>query len=140
MKTEINSTGQEGPRTQRYFSEELKRRIVQQINNRLIGVSEVSRTYNVSRTAVYAWRQKYSASHVPEVRQVVELESEALANKKLREHIAELERLLGRKQLVIEVLEAVIEQGSDSLGIDIKKKFGMPSSSGSGSSADGEAQ
>jgi len=140
MKKESNSTGQEGPHIQRYFSEELKRRLVQQIDNRLIGVSEVSRTYNVSRTAVYAWRQKYSSTHVPEVRQVVELESEALANKKLREQIAELERLLGRKQLVIEVLEAVIEQGSDSLGIDIKKKFGMPSSNSSANSADAEAR
>lgn len=140
MKTEINSTGQTAPRTQRYFSEELKRRIVQQIDNRLISVAEVSRTYQVSRTAIYTWKHHYSATHVPEVRQVVELESEALANKKLREHIAELERLLGRKQLVIEVLEAVIEQGSDSLGIDIKKKFGIPSSSSSATSADAEAR
>ena len=128
MKTEMNFMEENGSCTQRYFSEELKRSIVKQIDNRLIGVSEVSRTYNVSRTAVYAWRKKYSPTHVPEVRQVVELESEALTNKKLRAHIAELERTLGRKQLQIEVLETVIELGSDITGIDLKKKFGMPPS------------
>jgi transposase len=126
-------------RTKRNFSEELKRRLVEQIENRLISVTEIHRQYSVSRTAIYAWMEKYSPTYAPGVRQIVELESEALATKQLRERNAELERIIGRKQLEIEVLEAVIEHGSDALGIDLKKKYGTTSPSIFAHSADEEA-
>jgi predicted RNase H-like nuclease (RuvC/YqgF family) len=74
------------------------------------------------------------------VRQVVELESEALIAKQLRERIADLERALGRKQFEIDVLETVIECASDMMDIDIKKKFGTPSSLNTESSRPLEAQ
>ncbi len=124
----------------RTFSEEIKRRLVEQIEHRLISVTEVHRQYSVSRTSIYKWMAQYSPSYAPGVRQVVELESEALIAKQLREHIAGLERALGRKQLEIEVLEAVIEYNSDTLGIDLKKKLGTPSSSASASDATAEAR
>jgi transposase-like protein len=127
-------------RTQRTFSEELKRRLVEQIENRLISVAEVQRQYSVSRTAIYTWKAKYSAAYAPGVRQVVELESEALLTKQLRERNAELERIVGRKQLQIDVLEAVIDYNSDALGMDLKKKLGTPSSSDSANSTDAEAR
>lgn len=128
------------PRTRREFSEELKRRLVERIENRLISVTEVHRQYSVSRTAIYAWIAKYSPAYAPGVRQVVELESEALIAKQLREQIADLEREIGRKQLKIEVLEAVIDYNSDALGMDLKKKLGTPSSSDSANSRDAEAR
>jgi transposase-like protein len=124
----------------RRFSEELKRRLVEQIENRLISVTEVHRQYSVSRTVIYKWIARYSPTYAPGVRQVVELESEALIAKQLREHIADLERALGRQQLKIEVLEAVIEYNSDTLGMDLKKKLGTPSSSVSPSGAAAEAR
>ena len=88
----------------------------------------------------HAWIAKYSPAYAPGVRQVVELESEALIAKQLREHIADLERSIGRKQLQIEVLEAVIDYNSDALGMDLKKKLGTPSSSDSANSTDAEAR
>jgi len=124
----------------RTFSEEIKRRLVEQIEHRIISVTEVHRQCSVSRTSIYKWMAQYSPSYAPGVRQVVELESEALIAKQLREHIAGLERALGRKQLEIEVLEAVIEYNSDTLGIDLKKKLGTPSSSASASDATAEAR
>lgn len=124
----------------RRFSEELKRRLVEQIENRLISVTEVHRQYSVSRTSIYKWMARYSPTYAPGVRQVVELESEALIAKQLREHIADLEGTIGRQQLKIEVLEAVIEHNSDTLGMDLKKKLGTRSSSVSPSDAAAEAR
>jgi transposase-like protein len=140
MKTHTHQSLPPQAEIKRSFSEELKRRIVEQIDNRLIGVSEVMRTYNVSRTSIYKWRAKYSPRYTAPVRQVVELESEALIAKQLRERIADLERALGRKQFEIDVLETVIECASDMMDIDIKKKFGTPSSLNTESSRPLEAQ
>ena len=53
---------------------------------------------------------------------VVESESQETKVDKLLDHIGELERNVGRKQLEIEFLEKVIELCSEELGYDVKKK------------------
>ena len=49
------------------------------------------------------------------------MESEALKTKALLERNAELERIIGQKQLKIDYLEKLIEIASDDLKIDLKK-------------------
>jgi transposase-like protein len=117
-------------RTPRFFSEELKRRIVKDLEENIITISDVCREYTVSRTAVYKWMYKYSHHFHQSVRQVVELNSEVYKTHKLIERIAELERIIGSKQIRIDVLEKIIELGSKELAVDIKKKFASPSSTG----------
>ena len=46
--------------------------------------------------------------------------------------IKELERTVGRKQIMIDYLEKMMEIAKDELDIDIKKNFGTPQSTGSG--------
>jgi hypothetical protein len=50
------------------------------------------------------------------------MESEEYKTKKLLHKIAELERVVGQKQLEIDYLEQVIHLSSDEVGYDLKKK------------------
>ena len=120
-------------RHRRYFSEAFRKQKVSEIERNLTTVSEVSREYELTRTAIYNWIYKYSKMRKRSVRQVVEPFSETHKIKELKEKIKELERLVGQKQIQLEFKDKMIEIAEESYGVDIKKKFGSPPSSGSGS-------
>lgn len=120
----------------RIFSAELKREIVKQIEENKIGVMAASREYGVNRASVYNWLNKYSRTLKRGQTIVVEKESEKRKNEELRAKIAELERIIGRKQMEIDFLNKVIEIGSEEVKVDIKKKFGGKLSTGSGSTGE----
>ena len=61
------------------------------------------------------------------------MESEEHKTKQLLQKVAELERVVGQKQLHIDYLEKLIEVGGQELKTDLKKTFGGPSSNGSAS-------
>ncbi|SEF12223.1 Transposase, partial [Salinimicrobium catena] len=63
-------------RVNRYFSDSFKRKKVREIERNLTTVSEVSKEYEVSTTAVYKWLDKYSRDRKRGVKQVVELMSD----------------------------------------------------------------
>jgi len=63
-------------RINRYFSESFKRKKVQEIEKNLSTVMEVSKEYEVSKTAIYKWLDKYSLNRKRGVKQVVELMSD----------------------------------------------------------------
>jgi transposase len=123
----------------RIFSLEIKREIVKQIEDNKIGVVAVSREYGVHRSAVYNWLNKYSRTLKRGQVMVVEKESEQRKNEELRAKIGELERIIGQKQMEIDFLNKVIEIGSQEVKVDIKKKFGGKSSTGSGSTGESTA-
>jgi transposase-like protein len=126
-----NKTIKKSLRIQRYFSEDFKVQKVKEIEQNLIGVSELSRLYNVSGTSIYNWIHKYSLHLKKGVNQVIEMESESRKAKLLQDRLSELERIIGQKQLQIDYLEKVIEFSSEEIGLDIKKKFATGSLSGS---------
>ena len=115
----------------RYFSKEFKTQKVREIEQNIIKISDLCRLYNVSRTSVYKWMYKYSDNLKKGVKQVIEMESETMKSKHQQIRIAELERILGQKQLEIDYLSKVIEEFSTEIGEDIKKKFDTKSSTGS---------
>ena len=47
-------------RTSRYFSEDFKKKKVEELDKKLINVSEICKQYEVSGPAVYKWIYKYS--------------------------------------------------------------------------------
>lgn len=110
----------------RTFSEAFKRSKVKEILENRVTVRQISDLYNVSRTSVYNWLYKYSSLE-PEAKQVVQMESESMKTKALLERVAELERMIGQKQLKIELLDKTLEIASAELGYDLKKKFGVKS-------------
>lgn len=107
----------------RHFSEDFKREKVKYIEEGLTTVVEISRAYEVSRVCVYKWIKKYSLRYQKAERVVVEKESEEVKRKKIIAKVADLEMVLGQKQMEIEYLKKVIELGSELTGVDIKKKF-----------------
>ena len=120
----------------RIFSEPLKKQVVRDIESGKMSVLAVSREYQVSFQSVYGWLNKYSRHLQSSQRIVVEMKSENAKSKELEKRIKELEAALGRKQLEVDYLNKMIEIGSEEIGVDLKKKFGTPPSSGSGSIKD----
>ena len=120
-------------RTLRYFSESFKQEKVREIERNLVTVRQLSKEYEVTTAAVYKWLYKYSAFRKKQIRQIIEPMSDAHKIEELRSKIKELERLVGQKQIQLEFKEKMIELAEEMYQIDIKKKFGTPPSSGSGS-------
>lgn len=119
-------------RQQRTFSTELKRRIVKDIEQGKVSIAAVSREYSVSKVSIYNWLHKYSSFLQKGVKLVMELNSEGYRSKELEKQVEELHAALGRKQIEIEFFEKLVEFASKELGIDIKKKYFPPPSTGSG--------
>lgn len=119
-------------RRKRYFTDEFKRRRVEELDHKLTTVADICKAYEVSDTAVYKWIYKYSRMRKKQERQVVESESESVRFNKMQERVKELERIIGQKQLLIDFQEKVIELAEEEYSIDIKKKFGEDPLSGTG--------
>lgn len=116
----------------RIFSEEFRRRQVDLIDRKVVTVAEVCRAHDVSDSGVRKWLRKYSKNYHQRTRVVVEMESEARKNQFLKDRIAELERIVGQKQMKIDYLEKLIEVTGQEVGEDLKKKVELPRLNGSG--------
>ena len=119
-------------RQNRYFSENFRRKKVKEIDRNITTVSEISREYEVSKTAIYKWIYKYSTMRKKGVKQVVEAISDTRKIQQLKEQLKELEHIVGKKQLLIDFQQKVIELAEQEYDVDIKKKFGERPSYGSG--------
>lgn len=115
-------------RNSRYFSESFKQQKVEEIDKKLVSVSDICRLYCVSHTAVYKWIYKYSLMRKKGVRMIVEADSDTARIKALQQHISSLEQLLGQKQFEIDFLSRQMEIAGEHYGVDFKKKSsGLPS-------------
>jgi transposase len=114
----------------RSFSDEFKKKRIKELEQNLITISEICKTYHVSRSSVYNWIYKYSIMAKKGVKQVVEAKSDTRKIKLLEERIKELERMVGKKQIALEFKDKMIEIAEETYGIDIKKKLGSKLSSG----------
>ena len=106
----------------RIFSTSFKEEKVREIESKQITISELSRLYEVSHTAIYKWIYKYGKTQKRGERMVVEKESESFKRLELEKKVAELEQMFGRKQVEIEYLNKIIEEGDKLLGTSLKKK------------------
>jgi transposase len=121
----VNFFDQENkPQYQRSFSEEFKKGKVRELERNLSSITDICRTYSVSRTSVYRWIYKYSVMAKKQVKQVVEAKSDTQKIKALENRIKELERIVGQKQLLLEFKDKMIEIAEEDYNIDIKKKIG----------------
>ncbi len=113
----------------RTFSEDFKKSIVKDIESNLVSIPELVKLHQVSRTSIYKWIYLYS-SKVKGVITVVQMESEQFKTKELYQKVAELERVVGQKQMELDYLNKVIELAGEELDFDIKKKYGQMQLSG----------
>jgi len=130
---EINSifTEEQRSRYNRHFSSDIKKKIVRDLERNFNSISDVCKTYQVSRTSVYRWIFKYSSMAKKQHKQVIEPKSDTQRIRVLEERIKELERIVGQKQLLLEFKDKMIEIAEATYGVDIKKKVGSKLSSGS---------
>ena len=118
----------------RYFSLDFKKKRVQELEHNVSTISDICKTYKVSRTSVYKWLYKYSNMAKKQVKQVVEAKSDTKKIQFLEERIKELERIVGKKQILIDFQDKMIEIAEQTYEVDIKKKLGSKLFSGTGNS------
>ena len=116
----------------RNFSEEFKQQKVREVERKQTKVSEICKQYEVSATSVNRWLKKYSSNYMKGIKTIVETESDTKRLIELQAKIADLERIVGQKQLVIDFQNKVIELAEQTYGVDIKKKLQSKPFSGTG--------
>lgn len=110
-------------RQRRTFSESFKIKKVREIETGITKISELCKAYNVSDTSVYKWINNYGIMKDKKERLVVESESDTQELLALKKRVAELERAVGQKQLLIDFKDKMIEIAEEMYGVDIKKKL-----------------
>lgn len=118
----LKTKSQRPIRKVRIFSTAFKKEKVQQILEKKITVKQISDLYRVSRSAVYKWLYQYSELE-PGVKTVVQMQSEEQKSKALLHRVAELERIIGQKQLELDLNQKIFEYLDQELGYDVKKKY-----------------
>jgi transposase-like protein len=127
MKANVRSI-----RKTRKYSIEFKKRIVADFENGKFSVLQLEKLHGVSEQSIYRWIYKFSTFSEKGFRIVEMKDSSHKKMKELEARVKELERTVGRKQIMIDYLEKMMEIAKDELDIDIKKNFGTPQSTGSG--------
>lgn len=120
-------------RRRRNFSESFKIKKVREIETGVTKISELCKAYEVSGTAVYKWINKYGIMKNKKERLVIESESDTQELLALKKKVAELERTVGQKQLLIDFKDKMIDIAEEMYGVDIKKKLSDKLSNTSGS-------
>lgn len=115
----------------RRFSDEFKRKLVEDFEKGVMSVCQMERHYGISNNLIYNWIYKYSTHNEKNVRIVEMKDSQTHRVKELEDKVKELERAVGRKQMKIDFLEKMIDMAKEAYSIDIKKNFDTPPSGGS---------
>lgn len=115
--------GKKAIQQNRFFTEEIRKQVVRDIEKGKCSVTQACRELQVSHTTIYRWLYKYSLYLQKERILVVENKSEAYRSNELQKRIMELEAALGRKQMEIDLLNKVIELAGQEQKIDLKKNI-----------------
>lgn len=123
----------ESQRRVRRFSESFRQEKVVELESGITTAREIIKEYEVSYTSIKRWLDKYGnrIKNKPK-RIIVESESDTKKLLELRKRVAELERVVGQKQLQIDFNKKMIELAEEFYKVDIKKKFSDKPSSTSG--------
>lgn len=110
-------------RLMRVFSDNFKVEKVRELECGLASISDVCKQYQVSRTSVYRWIAKFGIMREKKDRLIVESQSDTQELLALKKKVAELERMVGQKQILLDFREKQIEIAEEMYGVDIKKKL-----------------
>jgi transposase len=118
-------------RSVRVFTVEFKKTCVKEYETGQFTVQELSKLYQIQAVLIYRWIYKYSTYNKRRIKVVEMADSSKQKIKDLQKRIADLERIVGQKQLNIDFLDKMMEIAKEQYGIDIKKNFDTPPSPGS---------
>jgi len=116
----------------RYFSEAFKRSRVKEFESGQFTVIELCRLYGVSDVSVYRWIHQYSIYNKKGFKVVEDDKSARKKVKELKEQLAEAERIIGQKQIMIDYLEEMLSLAKELYDIDLKKNYNTNHSKDSG--------
>lgn len=119
-------------RRRRKFSDSFKIQKVREIETGKTKVSEICKQYEVSSVNVYRWLNKFGSMQDNKERLIIETESDTKQLLALKKKVAELERIIGQKQVLIDFKDKMIDIAEETYGIDIKKKLSTLQSDTSG--------
>lgn len=120
-------------RRHRTFSENFKKEKVKEIEVGLLKISDICKQYEVSATNVYRWISKFGSMKHKQERIIVESQSDTKELLALKKKVAELERIIGQKQILLDFKDKMIEIAEETYHVDIKKKFSTKPSDTTGS-------
>jgi transposase len=120
-------------KTQGFYSEEFKWKVVQEVLTGKLSKEEARRVYNIkSNCAVLYWMRKFSGNNnyrqggMPLDNQIEMGNMKELSEKDKR--IKELEESLNREKLRADLWQKMVEIAEEQLNVDIRKKFGAKQS------------
>ena len=119
-------------RKRRVFTDEFKQSLVKEFDTGQFSVNELSRLHGIANSAIYRWIYNFSTFNQKGYRIIEMKESSNKKVKNLEQKIKDLEQIVGKKQIMIDYLEKMMEIAKDELDIDIKKNFNTSQSAGSG--------
>ncbi|PCH75800.1 MAG: transposase [Flavobacteriaceae bacterium] len=115
-------------RKHRRYSDAFKKQIVSDFESGNYSVLQLKKLHGIGQQTVYSWIYKFSTFNEKGYR-VVEMEDSTTNKVKgLELKIKELEAALGRKQIMVDYLETMIDVAKEDLNIDIKKNYATPQS------------
>ncbi|MEO5673320.1 MAG: transposase [Chitinophagales bacterium] len=119
-------------RQRRIFSENIRKQTVKDIESGRCTVKQAARELQANQQTIYNWLYHYSRYLQKNQVLIVENKSESYRSKELEARIKDLEAVVGRKQLEIELLNKVIELADEHYHTDLKKTLLSRRSSGTG--------
>jgi transposase len=131
INPKTNGTSKLKIEPRRQFSEAFKEKTVSDLNKGLTTIKDVSSLYDVRTQSIYKWIYKYSIHHKKGTRMVIEMQSEEKKTAELLLKVAELERIVGQKQLTIDYLDKLLDIAGQHYQEDLKKNFATKPSPGS---------
>lgn len=119
-------------RRRRHFSDSFKIQKVRELETGKTKVSELCKQYEVADTNVYRWLNKFGTMKDKKEKLIVETDSDTRQLLELKKKVAELEQIIGQKQILIDFKDKMIDLAEETYGVDIKKKFSTQPSNTSG--------
>ena len=120
-------------RLNRRFNDNFKLEKVREIERGVSRISDICKQYEVTSTNVHRWIHKFGSMKNKSERIIVESQSDAKQLIELKKKIADLERIVGQKQILLDFKEKMIELAEETYKVDIKKKFSDKPSDTTGS-------
>lgn len=96
-------------------------------------VTDICQQYEVSANSVYRWINTFGTMKQKQERLIVESQSDTIRLLELKKKVAELEQIIGQKQLIIDFQTKMIELAEQQYNIEIKKNYSGQQSSTTGS-------
>ncbi len=110
-------------RRRRHFSDSFKIQKVKELETGKTKVSELCKPYEVSNITVYCLLKKFGTMKDKKERLIVETDSDTKQLLEIKKKVAELERIIGQKQILIDFRGKMVNLAEETNGVDIKKSF-----------------